>query len=418
MVPGQLVEIAGSRVGTITGVKLIHPDARQGAYAALIEMNVQRRFGPFYAGARCAILPQGPISENYVECSPGNRASGRLAPGRSGVPTVPVSHDTEAIDLQDVLNVFSMPTDERLRIVLDELGIATAGRGADLNAIIARSNPSLTDARHVLDVLAAERAALGSAVTQSDSVVRSLAQSNAGVRTFVDQAAAVGRTTAAHAPALARGIAGLPGMLLNLDRGMRSIGHVTSAGTPLLRTLHSSAPGLLTLTGTLTRFASAGGPALRALGAAAHEGQTAIPQAGPLVNQLARFGTSDQPSVSLLDSFLTSSRDQGAVDGALLILYGITAGDSGYDGISHFLSLVMQVYPQCIINNTQAGCQHTFNSPGNGTLPVNDPGAGPQSGWSPTPGLPEPAGTVTAVNGRARPIPLNRIRALLNYVLK
>ncbi|MHB8692182.1 MAG: MlaD family protein [Solirubrobacteraceae bacterium] len=421
MVPGQLVEIAGARVGTVTAVKLLSPGPRGSGYRALMELSVDRRFAPFHADARCQVLPQGPISENYVECSPGTMRGGPLSTGPLGRPTIPVTHNTEALDIQDVLNVFTMPTDQRLGILINELGIATAGRGADLSAIIKRANPALDQARRVLTVLDAQRAAIGAAVVQTDHILSALATTNGGVRTFVDKAAAVARTTAAHRAALGQGVAKLPAMLTELNAGLRSIDRVTGAGTPLLRALSASAPGLTTLTSTLTDFSHAGLPALNALAPAARTGQTAITAARPLVHQLRRFGTSEGTTSYLLDHLLTSSRDAGAIDGALLVLYGITANDAAYDNVSHFLAIVAQVYPGCIANNTAPGCRHTYNSPGAGTLPVNDPSAGPQSNWSPTPGLPEQShvGAPAPANAPATSaIPSSRMRSLLGYLLK
>jgi hypothetical protein len=158
---------------------------------------------------------------------------------------------------------------------------------------------------------------------------------------------------------------------------------------------------------------------LRALAPAAGEGQTAIPAAAPLVQQLDTFATREGTTAYLLDHLLTSTRDGGFIDGLLLTFYGITADDAGYDGISHFLSAAAQVYPACIADNTKLGCVHSYDSPGQGTLPVNNPSAGPQTLWSPTPGGPER----TSPDARASPSPISpiapaRVRSLLEYLLK
>ena len=43
-----------------------------------------------------------------------------------------------------------MPVDVRLQVLINELGIATAGRGEDLKALLERSNPALGQAQQVL----------------------------------------------------------------------------------------------------------------------------------------------------------------------------------------------------------------------------------------------------------------------------
>src|SRR5260370_41559639 len=56
LIAGQLVKIAGVRVGTVDGVTLT-PD-----YKARIELTLDRRFAPFHADAACPIQPAGLIA--------------------------------------------------------------------------------------------------------------------------------------------------------------------------------------------------------------------------------------------------------------------------------------------------------------------------------------------------------------------
>src|SRR5205807_8100583 len=65
LIPGQLVKVAGARVGTIEGVSLT-PD-----FKARVEMRVDGRFAPFRSDASCTIRPEGLLAENYVNCDPG-----------------------------------------------------------------------------------------------------------------------------------------------------------------------------------------------------------------------------------------------------------------------------------------------------------------------------------------------------------
>ena len=96
---GMTVKIAGARVGKVRSVHLT-PSRK-----ARIDFEVPARFGPFHADARCRILPEGAISENYVACSPGT--PGRpILPAPDGRPTVPLSHTTVPVTLQDVIEIF------------------------------------------------------------------------------------------------------------------------------------------------------------------------------------------------------------------------------------------------------------------------------------------------------------------------
>ncbi len=141
LVGGQLVKVAGARAGSITNV-VVTPD-----FKARIEATVDSRFMPFHEDATCTIRPEGLIAENYLECDPGSPGSPILRSTAGHPPTVPVTRTTEPVSLLDLFNTFNLPTRERLTVLLDELGIATAARGQDINQILLRANPTLGLAR-------------------------------------------------------------------------------------------------------------------------------------------------------------------------------------------------------------------------------------------------------------------------------
>src|SRR3954454_11786026 len=85
VIPGQLVKIAGARVGTVADVRLT-PD-----YKARVVMTVPRRF-VFRRDASCNIQPEGLISENFVQCDPGRGSAPVLRAQHGHPPTVPVQH--------------------------------------------------------------------------------------------------------------------------------------------------------------------------------------------------------------------------------------------------------------------------------------------------------------------------------------
>ena len=182
VVPGQLVKVAGVRAGKIADVDLAPGNK------ARMELEVDSKFAPFRADASCRILPEGLISENYVECDTGSPAKPELGADKAGTPVVPVEQTTAPVSLQDVLNTFDMPTDQRLRMLLNELGIGTAGRGGDINAILRRANPSLTQARQVLRTLSDQRREIADAVGQTDAVLARLGDDSESVRSFVARA--------------------------------------------------------------------------------------------------------------------------------------------------------------------------------------------------------------------------------------
>lgn len=376
LVSGQQVKIAGAVVGSVDAVQLASgPKAR-------IVMGIDKKFAPFRSDASCTILPEGLISENFVECKPGQAAAPLAAPAGGTTPTVPLAHTTVPFSLQDVLNVLSLPTDERLSVLISQLGIGTAGQGQNINAILRRANPALQQSQRVLQIVDDQRAQLASAVGQTAQVLGSLARRSNSVREFVDRAAVVAQTTADHRTQLGQAIARLPAMLEAVRPGLHALDRAATNATPLLSELRTAAPELNRVTTTLPAFAKAGIPALKTLSAAAAAGRPAVRDAVPVINHLNAVSGPLNTLSHQLSRFLVSSRDTGAFEGLLLVVYAFANNLSLEDNVSHMITFGVGLSPLCIAGQeggfNVAGCAHQYSSSNNGQLPVNEPSCGPR----------------------------------------
>ncbi|HZU60335.1 MAG TPA: MlaD family protein, partial [Solirubrobacteraceae bacterium] len=197
LVAGQLVKIAGARAGSISGVRLTP------GFKARIEATVQARFMPFHQDATCTIRPEGLIAENYLECDPGSPGSPPLRGAHGYPPTVPLSHTTEPVGLLDLFNTFNLPTRERLTVLINELGVATAGRGQDMNQILLRANPTLAVARQTIGILLAQQAQLKTVLDSTATLARQGAAHTGALAKFLTRAASVSTTAAEHRGPLA-----------------------------------------------------------------------------------------------------------------------------------------------------------------------------------------------------------------------
>jgi virulence factor Mce-like protein len=364
MVPGQLVKIAGARAGRVDAVDLT-PGNR-----ARMRLRVERRYLPFRADASCRILPEGPISENYVECDPGQDTAREL-PSRDGAPTVPVRQTVAPVSIQDLLNVFAAPANSRLRLLLNELGIATAGRGGDLDDILRRSNPALTRTAELLRVIDGQRSALRRAISQTDTVLDGLATDERAVGRFVRNAASTTTATAAKRRSLGQTIERLPALLREARGGLRSVDRATAAGTPLLRDLRASAPVLQRVTSSLPAFAREGTPAVRQVAAAAREGRRAVGPTRKVARSANALGDIT-PVIRDLKTLMVSLRDKGGFEKVLGLAYSLANLGSLYDGVSHMVTLIVGVQAQCLVPTPEPvpGCDSTYKA--GGTL-LNDP---------------------------------------------
>lgn len=374
MVPGQVIKIAGAKVGKVTDVTLAPGPA------ARLVLEVEPEHGPFRADASCRILPEGFISENYVDCDPGTRASPELPAADDGVPTVERRRTSVPLALQDVLNVFSAPTPQRLQVLFTNLGVGLSGRGEDLNALLRRSNPSLTQARRTLTILGDENKRLGEAVDATDDVLAELERRGEDVRTFVRRGATVVRTTGARQEALRATVGQLPATLRRTRTALSSLQRAGRALRPTLGRVRGAAPAVADLATNLTAFVKAGRPALGSLRSASLTGLPIVRRARPTVKRLRRASATAAEVLPGLDDLLLSLRDNGGIEALMNLGYRLAAQSAAFDGISHMAGVYIGVQPQCFADPDTAGCSHAYTAPGRGTLPINQPSAGPQTG--------------------------------------
>ncbi|MDX8153779.1 MlaD family protein [Patulibacter brassicae] len=393
MVPGQLVKIAGAKVGTVREVALT-ADRK-----ARMTFDVDRRFGPFHADARCRILPEGFVSENFVECDPGSPRRGALrVDAATGRPTVPVGRTQVSVTLQQVIDTFSLPVSQRVRVLLTEIGGATIGRGGDLNALLRRANPALEQTRELLAILRRQRGDLRSGIEQTDRVLAQLAGRDAQIREFVGQAATVAGTTAQHRGALRASIRRLPPLLDELDRSLTSFDVASRNLAPTARRLRAAAPGLAAVHRQVPAFSRAGVPSVRSLAAAAREGRAAAPALTPVVRRLADVSGRIAAPMASTRQFLDSLRDTGGVESILNMLYGLTTLSTTFDGVSHMLSVSLVLAAKCFVNQADPSCSQKFDGPGKGRIPINGPGGEPLSAGRPSN---EPGAAPRAAAGRS-----------------
>jgi hypothetical protein len=324
-----------------------------------------------------------------------------------------------------VVNVFSLPTGQRLSVLLTSLGLGTSGRGDDINAILRRANPALTQARGVLAILARDRSQLTDAVGSTRVVLDRLHARDDDLRAFVSRAADLSEVGAANSRSLQSAIEQLPATLDETRAGLTSLRGVAASGTPVLRDLQAAAAPLDAVTRSLPAFIDVAHPAVQAVAGATRRGIQALPNTTTLADELAKFaGTA--PIVAQARRLLVNLRARGGIESALKLVYGMSAIGGGYDTISHFVSASLNFYPACYGDGAKVpGCNHRYDGPLAGTVPVNapasDPGLAGPPGPNPNAASKQPSATRSA---SSPPVAMNappsdeRIRNILDYLLK
>jgi phospholipid/cholesterol/gamma-HCH transport system substrate-binding protein len=350
LVAGQVVKIAGARVGAIDNV-VVTPD-----FKARIEASVERRFMPFHQDATCTIRPEGLIAENYLECDPGTPGTALL---RGQPPTVPVTNTTEPVSLLDLFNTFNLPTRQRMMVLLDELGVGTAGRGQDLNQILLRANPTLALARQAAAILIRQRTQLQAVISATRTIMAQGAVHTATLKRFLDQAAGLSAAVALHRGPLAAAVNRLPGLLAATRPALGQLDALARNGTPLLYQLDAAAPWLNRVSADLGPFAAAAVPALARMTAALRQGTPALRQSRPLLGAITAYTNRSKASTLLTSRLYSNLQRHGFVENFYSVMYYIAASLSRFDSTSHLLSLLL-VAPQ----NGTCGRYATSPTPG------------------------------------------------------
>jgi len=246
------VRISGVSVGK---VKAIDADPRTGRSDATIEL--EERYAPLPRDARAMLRQKTLLGETYVELTPGTKAArtvpenGRLAPGRVA-PTV---------ELDEIFRAFDPRTREAFRQWMDQLALATDGRGRDLNAALGNLAPFARDTTTLLKILNAQQATVQRLVADTGTVFDALSERDGQLRGLIESSNRVFETTAARDDELADTFRVLPTFERESSVTVTRLARFARGADPLVTQLR---PAARELSPTL-RDVQALAPDLRAL---------------------------------------------------------------------------------------------------------------------------------------------------------
>ncbi|WP_320669180.1 MlaD family protein [Patulibacter defluvii] len=357
---GQDVRVAGANVGKVSDVTLTR-DRR-----ARISMNVDRKFTPFRANATCTILPQSLIGEKFVECDPGRPDQPQLEKGDQPAPTIPLDNNSSPVDLDLVVAMLGQPTNVRFQLLTNEFGAGLAARGPDLSAAIRRANPTLKYARQTLDVLGADKAALGRVIEATDEILGELDRRKDDLAGTFEASAQVLKVSSDYREALDRALRELPPTLRDLRPALQSLRDLTRDATPTLASLRRASPSLRQLAGDLKPLSDAARPALRSLARAARVGVPVLRRATPQLERLRAAVASLAPITPLAADLNRSLSDNGVPELLVQFVFNTAMATARFDNVSHILPAHVNLGGTCLtISSTPAAdCSAKFSDEG------------------------------------------------------
>jgi ABC-type transporter Mla subunit MlaD len=370
LVPGEDVKIAGVKVGHIESLDV----TRQNKAAIVLQIE-DPAYRDFKQDAFCTIRLQSLIGEKFVACQPTQPKSANSEPAPplrqiehgdgKGQYLLPVSNTSAPVDLDMLNNIMRLPERQRFAIILNELGIAFAGNGRELNAVIRRADPALYQLDRVLAILASQNRVLADLARDSDAALAPAARESQSISEFIDKAGATAAATAARGDDLEQNFAKFPAFLTELRPTMRRLQEFAAAGTPVMTDLRAAAPSINTVLKQLGPFSQAALPTFRTLGDLADTGREALPAAEPIIRDIHGFADEAKPFARTLARGVVSLQKARGLERFLDVILYTTGTTSGFDAIGHYLRSRLVPDANCIlyaVAQRYSNCAATFRS--------------------------------------------------------
>ncbi len=389
LVTSENVKIDGVKVGTV-GTVSPTPSGK----AAVTLSITNPGFQDFRTDATCTIEPQALIGEKYVNCLPTQaRAEGTPLPpplqkipsGREGAGDyrLPVARTSSPIGVDLLSDIGHLPENQRLAIILNELGAGLAGRGSDLNAVLHRSNPALRELEKLFGMLAAENKVLGNLAEEGDRALAPITRERKQFQEFFAQGNTVAEAAARHSHELGVNFREFPTFLRELRPYLKRLEAFAEQSIPTFTDLGVAAPGINRTFANLGPFSTSTTQYFKSLGASSKKIGTALVGTQPLLKQVEALGSATGPFAKSFSELFASLRSSGGIERLLDFIF-MGAGDvNGYDSLGHFARAVA-IGKKCAaykneVEAAEAECRANF-IPGSSSASAQTASAGAKTG--------------------------------------
>ena len=235
---GEPVQVAGVRVGEITGTSL------QNGLGVVHMAIFPSDLAHVYKNATANLIPNSPLKDMQIDMSPGTPSAGVLGPNEA----IPVSQTTAPVDSDDLLDALDVDTRQWFTSLVAELGRGLNGRGPDLHALLVSLGPTAGQLRRIGDLLAVRHHELATLVHNLGVVTQATSVKDAQLQEVVDAGDATLHALATQDVALQQSIARLPG---TLDTTRTTLASVTQLANALGPTATALVPTARRLPSTL-----------------------------------------------------------------------------------------------------------------------------------------------------------------------
>jgi phospholipid/cholesterol/gamma-HCH transport system substrate-binding protein len=261
---GQSVDIAGIKVGEVSGVNLENGHA-------VVSMSLENKYADLiHTNASLLLRPKTGLNDMVVEVDPGTQS----APQIKENSTVPLASTQPQVNPDEILASLDGDTQQFLKLLLANGAEAldpAQGRDVKLSNALRRLDPFARDISKISGALATRRQNIADSIHNFQLLSTELGNRDQDLVNFVDSSNAVLGSFAKEQASIRSAVAELPATLQQTKGALTSANSFALQSGPALKKL---IPG-----------ARATGPALRALRPFFHE------TAGPIQTQIRPFTT-------------------------------------------------------------------------------------------------------------------------------
>jgi hypothetical protein len=241
----------------------------------------------------------------------------------------------------------------RLRILINEAGIAMTGRGADFSQLLYAIPPNLDQARQLLAQVASENHTLSNLIVEGDRVAAAVN----GKRDQLGNLINVGQTAlgsvASRQQQLAATMVKAPGALTQLRSALAQVGAAADSITPAAVNLTNAAGPLSSTLSALPSFASSAHATLLEAKAVAPDLERLATEARAPLRALRPTAAALQ-GVAKQSAPILTELDQGGMKRVLLFAENWALGTKARDALGHFVGANAYVDPSIITSALQA----------------------------------------------------------------
>jgi phospholipid/cholesterol/gamma-HCH transport system substrate-binding protein len=259
---GQSVDIAGIKVGEVSGVKLENGHA-------VVSMSIDNKYAPLiHDNASLLLRPKTGLNDMVVEVDPGTTT----APEMEENTTVPLASTQPQVNPDEILASLDADTQQFLKLLLANGAEAldpAQGRDVKLSNALRRLDPFARDISKISGALATRRQNIANSIHNFQLLSTELGNRDQDLVNFVDSSDAVLGSFAKEQASIRSAVAELPATLQQTKGALTSANAFALQSGPALK---KSIPG-----------AKATAPALRALRPFFQQ------TAGPIQNQIRPF---------------------------------------------------------------------------------------------------------------------------------